>query len=70
MTRIMSLLGAVLSVCAIVAAAPAPAAQTENYMRAVPAGPSGGIRCRRVCVKSGRGTPTHPPACVQWRIVC
>jgi hypothetical protein len=39
------------------------------YMRAVPSS-SSAIRCRRVCVKSGRGSPTHPPVCLQWRLVC
>lgn len=32
--------------------------------------PAGSIRCRRTCVKFGRGTATHPPVCRQWRIVC
>lgn len=32
--------------------------------------PAGSIRCRRICVKFGRGTPTHPAVCRQWRTVC
>ena len=32
--------------------------------------PPGSIRCRRICVKFGRGTPTHPAVCLQWRTVC
>ncbi len=32
--------------------------------------PAGPIRCRRSCVKFGHGTPTHPRACRQWRVVC
>jgi hypothetical protein len=79
MTRTLSLIGAMLTVGMLAASAAMPAPDSNpaqsryvvaEYMRAVPAGPSAAIRCRRVCVKSGRGTPTHPPQCLQWRIVC
>ena len=72
MTKTIFSIAAVLAAGAmlVAAASPAPAAQPEKYMRAVPAGPATAIRCHRVCVKSGRGTPTHPPACLQWRVVC
>jgi len=50
--------------------APAPPLVFAEYVRAVPSSSSSAIRCRRVCVKSGRGTPTHPPACRQWGTVC
>jgi hypothetical protein len=40
-----------------------------EYLRAVPSAPTG-IRCHKVCVKFGRGTPTHPAVCLQWRTVC
>jgi len=72
MTRAVVLIAAMFALGAALAAAPAPAAaaQTEKYLRAAPSGPATTIRCHRVCVKSGRGTPTHPPACLQWRVVC
>ena len=53
---------------------PAPVIVAEN-MRAVPSGVSAGTSyrprpCHRVCVKAGRGSPTHEPPCVQWQVVC
>lgn len=45
-----------------------------EYMRAVPAGPSDAQaptrQCRRICVKAGKGTPTHEAPCLQWKTVC
>jgi hypothetical protein len=79
MTKTWTLTGMILALGALAAAAaPAPSgspgganvqvAATE-YMRAVPARPRG-IHCHKICVKFGRGTPTHPPICLQWRMVC
>ncbi len=79
MTRNLAVFAIAVGICApaVLANAAAPASHdpvpsrfaTAEYMRAVPARPTG-IRCRKVCVKFGRGTPTHPPVCLQWRLVC
>jgi len=41
----------------------------EQYLRAVPSGPSQ-IHCRRICVRTVGGSKTHPPVCAQWRTIC
>jgi hypothetical protein len=45
-----------------------------EYMRAVPAGPSDASaparQCKRICVRAGKGTPTHEAPCLQWKTVC
>jgi hypothetical protein len=58
--------------------ATAPASQSAGnsrivaaeYMRAVPAGPTGARACKKVCIKSGDGIATRPPRCLQWQTVC
>lgn len=79
MTRVWMLfaIAAGLGTPAVLANAAAPAShnptasrlEMAEYMRAVPSAPTG-IRCHKVCVKFGRGTPTHPAVCLQWRMVC
>jgi hypothetical protein len=79
MTKVRLLFAIALGICTPAALADRAAAaphnprpswfETAEYMRAVPSGPTG-IRCRKVCVRFGRGTPTHPAVCLQWRLVC
>ena len=44
--------------------------RNPGYSGTISIRPAGSIRCRRTCVKFGRGTATHPAVCRQWRIVC
>jgi hypothetical protein len=79
MTKTLSICGVTLAVWAVAAtSATAPASQSAGnsrivvaeYMRAVPAGPAGAHACKKVCIKSGGGTATHPPHCLHWQTVC
>jgi len=77
MIRMLRFVGAMLAVSTLAAFAATPNAKSAassstavaEYLRAVPTAPTG-IRCHKVCVKFGRGTPTHPAICLQWRMVC
>jgi len=43
-------------------AAPSATAGTKQPTTLVP--------CKRVCIKAGRGTPTHEAPCLEWKTVC
>ncbi len=42
----------------------------QGYAGTLALRPAGLSRCRRICVKFGRATSTHPAVCLQRRTVC
>jgi hypothetical protein len=72
---------ALLAVClGVITASPAGAgnsafAVAQYLQSAAPPAAAGAhastaVRCKRVCVKAGRGSERAPAQCLQWKTVC